>query len=250
MTLTQKAVDAAAYEGHSREGKDGRKRWTQHILWDDKQPGLGLRITSTNRKSFIVTYRADRRKRTKTLGSAATLKLSAARRQAAEFLDTAVQAQPRAAPRPPIEGIETVAQLADAYLEQHLKGSTPSWFADQRLMQTHIKPTMGRSLVAEVTLTDLANLRTRVARRFPADIGRLKPLVSGMFDWAAERGLWSKSSRGKRATQAPPAAAPKTKTRRKTRPKPKPLPSPEELAEALRRSEEERRELAARLEEV
>jgi hypothetical protein len=254
MTLTQKTVNAAAYEGHSRESKDGRKRWTQHILWDDKLPGLGLRITSTNRKSFIVTYRDDGRKRTKTLGSAAKLKLGAARRQAAEFLDTVSQAQPRTAQRPPIEGIETVAQLADAYLEQHLKGSTPSWFADQRLMQTHIKPTMGRSLVAEVTLTDLANLRTRVARRFPADIRRLKPLVSGMFDWAAERGLWSKSSGARRATQAPPAAGPKAQTqrqtRRKTRRKAQPLPPPEELAESLRRSEEERRKLAVRLEEV
>ena len=32
-------------------------------------PGFGLRITSTNRKSYFVSYRADGRKRTKTLGT-------------------------------------------------------------------------------------------------------------------------------------------------------------------------------------
>ena len=88
-----------------------------------------------------------------------------------------------------------MAQLADAYLERHLKENVPSWFADQRLMRTHLKPALGRSPIAEVSQTDLANLRGRVARTFPADARRLKSLLSDMFDWAAEHGLWSRSSR-------------------------------------------------------
>ncbi len=146
MELTQKTVETALYEGRSHMSKGGRKRWSRHVLWDDGLPGFGLRITSTNRKSFIVSYRADGRKRTKTLGTADKLKLGEARQRAAEFLESVAGDQPRAPDEhPTITGVETVAQLADAYLEGHLKASTPSWFSDQRLMRTHIKPAMGRS---------------------------------------------------------------------------------------------------------
>ena len=259
MRLTQKIVETVLYEGRSYMSKGGRKRWSRHLLWDDGLPGFGLRISSTNRKSFFVTYRVGGRKRTKTLGTADRLQLDEARQQAAELLESFDASLPsEATGRPQAEGVETVAQLADAYLENHLKGSAPSWFADQRLMKTHIKPAMGRSRLAEVTQADLANLGNRVARRFPADARRLKPLLKAMFDWAAEQGLWSKAPRRGRAAEAPPGDAPTAEPgpaadrdlEAGSEPPPAPPPSADELAEALDRSEVQRRELAARLEEV
>ena len=72
MDLTETIVETSLYEGRSHMSKGGRKRWSQHVLWDDSLRGFGLRITSNNRKSFVVSYRADGRKRTKTLGRADT----------------------------------------------------------------------------------------------------------------------------------------------------------------------------------
>lgn len=165
MKLTPQVAETATYEGRSYVTKSGRKRWSRHVLWDDSLPGFGLRVTSTNRKSYFVSYRADGRKRTKTLGSTDELQLDEARRQAAEILDTVGEEPPRKASENPVAaGVETVAQLADAYLEHYLKANVPSWFADQRLMRTHIKPAMGRSSVAEVKQRNLASLRSRVAR--------------------------------------------------------------------------------------
>ena len=63
MKLTQKVVDETRYEGRSRVGKGGRKRWSRHVLWDDRLPGLGLRISHTNRKSYFISYREDGRRR-------------------------------------------------------------------------------------------------------------------------------------------------------------------------------------------
>lgn len=250
MELTQKTVETALYEGRSHMSKGGRKRWSQHVLWDDGLPGFGLRISPTHRKSYIVSYRDGGRKRTKTLGRAGKLKLDEARGKAAEFLDSvgAAEQPPETTGQPPIEGVETVAQLADAYLENHLKNTSRSWFADQRLMRTHIKPAMGRLRVGEVTRTDLTSISSRVARRFPADARRMKPLLNGMFDWAAERGMWSRSSRKKDPTKSGSEAV--SKPEPDERPEPEPLPSAEELAKALLQSEEERRELVDRLEEV
>jgi hypothetical protein len=246
MELTQQTVETALYEGRSHMSKSGRKRWSQHVLWDDRLPGFGLRITPTNRKSFIVSYRAAGRKRTKNIGRAGKLKLDEARRRAAEFLAAVAEEQPGAATRPPrVEGVATVAQLADAYLEQHLKGKVPSWYADQRLVQVHIKPSMGRASIAEVTQADLTNLRSRIGRRFPADARRLAVLLGGMFDWAAENGLWSKSSRAS-------ASASAAGSRHAPEPAGEPVPPPTaaELREGLERSETERRDLAERLDEV
>ena len=262
MKLTEKIVETALYEGRSHMSKSGRKRWSRHVLWDDSLPGLGLRITSTNRKSFIVSYRAGGRKRTKTLGTTDKLSLSEARRQAAELLDSADESPRRAAAAEEAAGVETVAQLADTYLDKHLKAKVPSWFADQRLIRTHIKPALGRSKVAEVTLTDLANLRGRVGRRFPDDARRLKPLLEGMFDWAAAHGLWSGSpreaarARGRRKAEPDPdtetGTAPETEVEAAAEPEPEPAAprTAAELERALEHSETQRRELAAQLEEI
>ena len=38
MRLTQKIVDSALYEGRSYKSKSGRKRWSQHVLWDEESP--------------------------------------------------------------------------------------------------------------------------------------------------------------------------------------------------------------------
>ena len=248
--LTQKTVDAALYEGRSHMSKAGRKRWSPHILKDAELPGFGLRITSTNRKSFFISFRSGGRKRTRTVGRADRMSLEEARAKAAEMLASLADEPPPGTSRGPrLEGVETVAQLADAYLEGHLKPNVPSWYADQRLMRTHIKPAMGRSRIADVTANDLVSLRSRIGRRFPADAPRFRKLVTGMFDWAADQGLWPRGVRNGVSAELPlpdlssepPAAAPEPAVE---------PPSTEELVEALERSEERRRELEERLEEV
>lgn len=253
MELTDKIVESSLYEGRSYMSKSGRKRWAQHVIWDDSLPGLGLRITPTNRKSFIVTYRAAGRKRTKTLGLVTKITLDEARQRAAELLGSVTEAPPKDGDGPSIQGVTTVAQLANAYLEGYLKKNVPSWFSDQRLMRMHLNPAIGRSPIAEVLPSDLASLGNRVSRRFPADGRRLRVLLEGMFDWAADQGLWTRSSRrarpaarGKKGdSSAPPAETPTA-----SEVEPAPLPSAEELLASLEHSEEQRIELAASLEEL
>jgi hypothetical protein len=257
MRLTQKIVDAALYEGRSYTSKSGRKRWRQHVLADDALPGFGLRISSSNRKSFFVSYRADGRRRTRTLGTVDRMSLKKARLLAAERLAEA----PPAADQGPLDDIETVAQLANAYLDKHLKPNSPSWFADQRLIRTHIKPAMGRSPIAQVSQNEIISLTSRVGRRFPADARRLRSLLKGMFDWAEERGLWSRSAgaaeaagaqtatngktttgvaKGKAPKKKRPAgergAKPAAKASRKGSSKPTRRPSAKALADSLQRS--------------
>ena len=85
MKLTTEILQAAQYEGEKRQSKSGKTRWTDYIIWDEATPSLGLRISHTGRKTFIVRYRADGRKRQKTLGTIQEITLVNARKQAIQL---------------------------------------------------------------------------------------------------------------------------------------------------------------------
>ncbi len=85
MKLTEETIENAQYEGHFTVGKNGRKRWSRHIIWDDDLPALGVRISSRGKKSYVGAYRSGGRKRTKTLGKVGELTIEEARWRAVEL---------------------------------------------------------------------------------------------------------------------------------------------------------------------
>ena len=72
--LTQAFVDQASASGRDR------------IVFDSQLPGLGLRITLTGRKIFVVQARVGGRKRRITVGYAPDMTLSKARTEAGHTL--------------------------------------------------------------------------------------------------------------------------------------------------------------------
>ncbi len=69
--LTKRALDAFRYRG----GWD--------VRWDDQIPGFGVRIYPTGKKAFVLSYRAEGRKRLMVLGRyGADLTLEEARTKA------------------------------------------------------------------------------------------------------------------------------------------------------------------------
>ncbi|MGB7934104.1 MAG: hypothetical protein WCH04_18125, partial [Gammaproteobacteria bacterium] len=68
MNLTKSKIDGFRYAGRKVENQRGETRWTRDVRWDTKVPGLGVRITPNNRKTFVLSYRAGGGKRLMTLG--------------------------------------------------------------------------------------------------------------------------------------------------------------------------------------
>ncbi len=217
MKLTEETIENARYEGHCTVGKNGRKRWSTYIVWDDDLPALGVRISSRGKKSYVGAYRSGGRKRTKTLGKVGDLTIEEARWRAVELglEPSAPKADAAEAPadateapaapglRPPAQRFATVADLAQAYLERHL----------EHLGEGNKK--------------------------------KLSALVTGMFAWAENEGFWNRPE-GEATETAPPEEAP----RQEDRPTVASEGSNAVLAEALDRTIRQRAELAGRLEEA
>ncbi len=75
--LTAKSIKSFRYDG------DGKSR---DVRWDAGLPGFGLRIYPSGRKGFVISYRADGRKRMMTLRDFGTQTLDQARTRARKHL--------------------------------------------------------------------------------------------------------------------------------------------------------------------
>lgn len=77
--LTANTVRKAVYSGADN---------SRYVLWDDTPRGLGLRVFPSGRKSFVLSYRVNGRKRLMALGDYGVLTLDTARRRArSELVD-------------------------------------------------------------------------------------------------------------------------------------------------------------------
>ncbi len=193
MNLTKSKIDAFRYEGRRIENKKGQTRWTRDVRWDDKVPGFGLRITPSNRKSFVLSYRINGTKRLMTLGGYGTLTLDQARDKAilakAKVLDDKdpleVRRDARDAP--------TMADLERDYLERHAyKHKRPgSLREDLSILKNHIRPALGSKPVEAVRRREIERLHQNL-KATPVRANRVLSLLSKMFslamqwDWRAD----------------------------------------------------------------
>jgi len=198
MRLTTEVIQAARYEGESRRSKKGRLRWSQHTIWDEAVPALGLRISHTGRKTFVVAYRAAGRKRQKTLGTIQEITLDTARRQAielasAEAPDSRSKTPPsRAADASP--RLETVAELCETYIQRHARRYERSWRQDQMLVKRYIVPLVGIHRLEGLRDKDIGKLRVRAASVYRQNTREITRLLNAIFAWGAEQGYWGENA--------------------------------------------------------
>jgi hypothetical protein len=189
------------------------------VLWDDVVSALGLRISPTSRKSFVVSYRSGGRKRLKSLGKWGQLSLTDARKQAIDFLESQDGETPR--PEAPSPAIETVRELSEAYLE-HAKSGKRNWRPDESRIHRYVIPILGRIPLSEIQSTDVGSLRARVVSVFPAEGTALAKLVKAIFEWGEREGAlpWSTGRPSRKISKPPRRKRRKRKAKRKAPPPP------------------------------
>ena len=112
LAFTQANVKALHYTR-----TDGQPQFT----WDTDQIGLGVRITASGVKSFVLRYRVLDRQRLKTLGKTANHSVDAARIWARAGLSAADRNEDFQAAEQQQRALGTMAQLWRRYIDEHAK---------------------------------------------------------------------------------------------------------------------------------
>jgi len=175
MHLTKRNIDAFHYQGK------GNRR---DIRWDNRLPGFGVRLYPTGKKSFVLSYRCQGRKRLMVLGPYGVLTLDQAREKARQaLLDSIDGKDPLESKQRAVEG-ETVADLCAAYIERHAKLHKKSWKDDERSIRKYILPQWSGMKARDLKRSDVAWLHRKVGEQYPYAANRLLELLSKMFELA------------------------------------------------------------------
>lgn len=176
----------------------------QRELRDAQVRGLVLRAYKTGVKTWFVFYRRkeDNQRRILKLGDYPGVPLAQARELAEiELGKIAAGEDPQSEREAARErsGAETVAALAELYLESYAKihKRTKGYTMDRWQLETYVLPRWGDRPIDEITKQDVRDLIQDLADGKLAKKGKptkvaprnLRAVLSKMFDWAADQGL-------------------------------------------------------------
>jgi integrase len=160
------------------------------IAWDTAVTGLGARVTAGGHRAFVLDYRtrAGRRRRY-TIGAFPDWSITGAREEARRLRRAIDQGEDPLAEIEAERGAPTVNDLIVRFLEEHVSTRRQSTQADYRIaIELHVRPTIGRLKVAEVTWSDVDALRRKLTKAGkPTQANRVVAVCSKMFALAI---LW------------------------------------------------------------
>ncbi len=166
----------------------------RHEVWEDGKTGLGVRVSTRGRKSWIYLYRFNGRPRRMTLGTYPPLTLANARVLHAKAKELKEKGEDpgvaHIAERRAERQAHTVADLVEEYLEKHARPNKRSAAFDERALKKEVTPVWGRRKAKDITRRDIITLLDGVvARGSPVMANRLLALLRRMFGFAVERDI-------------------------------------------------------------
>ena len=158
----------------------------ENIIWDTEVSGLGLRVTKTGAKSFILKTRIGGGRsapiRKPTLGKVGDLTLDQARAKARDWKALAAEGID------PIRNKEkvgrTVSDLCVEYLTNHAPRKR-SGNKDRAKIDQYLIPRFGRLLVSDISFSDIEQFH-RAMKKTPYAANRTLALISKMFALAVK----------------------------------------------------------------
>ena len=152
MKITKASVDNMTFE-RAMKAADYR--------WDDALKGFGVRVYASGRRIFIVSYRnANRVRRFYKLGEYGVLTVEQARAQAKHVFAEVLRGNDPQAERQAKRNALTVSDFCDQYLQQHaeMHKAASSRKQDERMIETKIKPKLGKIAIEALTRADVDRL--------------------------------------------------------------------------------------------
>ena len=166
----------------------------RYEAWEDGRTGFGIRVSPTGRKSWLYLYRFEGRARRMTLGVypvmplvTARLKHAEAKKLLSEGIDPGAEViEARRAEH----NAETVADLAEEYLEKWARPRKRSAAEDERILRKDVLPYWGRRKARDIRRRDVIKLLdTIVERGAPLQANRTLATIRVMFNFAISRDI-------------------------------------------------------------
>ena len=179
VTLTDRSLPKLAVP------KRGRATY-----YDARLPGFGLRITDRGARTWVVEYRAGRRKRRMTLGTYPTLPLADARDQAKTILRDVGRGEDPASERRNAREASTFGELAREYLDRHAKPKKRSWREDERILSRYVPRAWNGAPASSITRRDVRLVVEGIAERgAPIMANRVLACLGKVFNFGIKREL-------------------------------------------------------------
>lgn len=184
-------------------------------LWDSQTRGLGLRITSSGTKTWMMMYRVDGKQRRLTLGRYPDLSLAEARSRATTHLTTIAQ------DKDPVEVLENEKRdrtekrsnrfdhVSEEFIERYAMPKNRSWGETQRILNKEVIPHWGKRSVSDITRRDVISLLDNISDRAPSMANRTLSAIRRFFNWCVERDIIASNP----AAGVKPPAAEKSRDR-------------------------------------
>jgi integrase len=166
-------------------------------LPDPRQPGLWLRVTPDDVRSWNITYRVDtpegRKQRRLKIGDAKKMGLSAARdaaRAALDKVDRGVDpAEERKAAKAPPPMERTFGAIADSFLERHAKEKR-SYDEVKRIIEKYVRPRWSTRAIDGISKPDIVDLLDDVKDNHgPVQARQVHAVIRKLFNWCLDRGV-------------------------------------------------------------
>jgi hypothetical protein len=145
-------------------------RESPYFQWDGQLKGLGARIDPSGAKTFVVRYRPkafgpNGPKRFITIGRYGVLTAEQARDRAREILGAVAAGEDPAADLAYKRSAPTFAEIADAFLREHVQAKRKSKTATgyTSLLKTHAIPEFGSRKAEAVTRAEVTRLHSQLA---------------------------------------------------------------------------------------
>ena len=177
--------------------KSLRAKDNRYEQWDT-EPGFGLRIAPTGRKTFIYLYRFEGRPRRYTIGVYPRTSLHDARESVAKArvkiqkgVDPGAE---KLAKRKAFRDANSFAELAHEWIERHAKVNRKTWEADKKLLETDALPAWGTRKAKSISRRDVIKLIDQVMDRgAPVAANRTLGLVKQVFKFGVQRDILNTS---------------------------------------------------------
>ncbi|MGH9409544.1 MAG: tyrosine-type recombinase/integrase [Vicinamibacterales bacterium] len=159
--------------------------------FDDLTPGLSLRVTAKDVRTWTVFYRDQNgRQKRLTLGRYPAVKLVDARELARDAQRRVAHGGDPVLEKRAAREVLTFAELAQQYIDDYAKVQKKSWKEDQRQLDADLLPKWKTRPAGQISAEDLlALLNAKVRNGSPVAANRLRALVSRIFTFAAEQRL-------------------------------------------------------------